>query len=241
VPLGGLAGAEHDLAQPAVVCLEFAHLLQAGRRPAPWTGIGGGFPRAGLDPVDHVLEDRVDQLFLVGEVPIGPSPHRAPRGGRRREGSRSGPGHGTPRGRRPSDGGGSADLSKLAADYDTAARKPTYAPGNSAAQRVYGPGTRKSFADRTSEVAAADPATHISSRTAPFVLFHGSADNLVSLTETLDLHTALRARGIGSTRYVLTGAGHGDLSFTGDTSAGRPWSTHETMRHVVGFLGQHLK
>ncbi|WP_406463960.1 alpha/beta hydrolase [Streptomyces sp. NBC_01622] len=136
---------------------------------------------------------------------------------------------------------GPADLSKLAADYDTAAQKANYAAGNSAAQWVYGPGTKKSVADRTSEVAAADPATHISSKTAPFVLFHGSADNLVSPSETLDLQTALRAKGIDSTRYVLTGAGHGDLSFTGDTSAVLPWSTQETMGHIVDFLGQHLK
>ncbi|MFI6542039.1 prolyl oligopeptidase family serine peptidase [Streptomyces prunicolor] len=136
---------------------------------------------------------------------------------------------------------GPADLSELAADYDTAAQKANYAAGNSAAQWVYGPGTEKSVADRTSEVAAADPSTHISSRTAPFVLFHGSADNLVSPSETLTLHTALRAKGIDSTRYVLTGAGHGDLSFTGDTSAALPWSTQETMGHIVDFLGQHLK
>jgi len=136
---------------------------------------------------------------------------------------------------------GPADLSKLAADYDTAAQKSNCAAGNSAAQWVYGPGTKKSVADRTSEVAAADPATHISSKTAPFVLFHGSADNLVSPSETLALHTALRAKGIESTRYVLTGAGHGDLSFTGDTSAALPWSTQETMGHIVDFLGQHLK
>jgi acetyl esterase/lipase len=136
---------------------------------------------------------------------------------------------------------GPADLSELAADYDTAAQKANYAPGNSAAQWVYGPGTKKSVADRTSEVAAADPATHINSRTAPFALFHGSADNLVSPSETLNLHAALRAKGIESTRYVLTGAGHGDLSFTGDTSAAQPWSTQETMGHIVDFLGQHLK
>jgi acetyl esterase/lipase len=136
---------------------------------------------------------------------------------------------------------GPADLSKLAADYDTAAQKANYAPGNSAAQWVYGPGTKKSIADRTSEVAAADPATHITSKTAPFVLFHGSADTLVSPSETLNLQTALRPKGIDSTRYVLTGAGHGDLSFTGDTSAGLPWSTQETMGHIVDFLGQHLK
>jgi acetyl esterase/lipase len=136
---------------------------------------------------------------------------------------------------------GPADLSKLAADYDTAAQKANYAAGNSAAQWVYGPGTKKSVADRTSEVAGADPATHISSKTAPFILFHGSSDNLVSPSETLNLHTALRTKGIDSTRYVLTGAGHGDLSFTGDTSASLPWSTQETMGHIVGFLGQHLK
>ena len=136
---------------------------------------------------------------------------------------------------------GPADLSELAADYDTAAQKANYAPGNSAAQWVYGPGTKKSVADRTSEVAAADPATHITSKTPPFVLFHGSADTLVSPSETLDLQTALRAKGIDSTRYVLTGAGHGDLSFTGDTSAGLPWSTQETMGHIVDFLGQRLK
>ena len=136
---------------------------------------------------------------------------------------------------------GPADLSELAADYDTAAQKANYAAGNSAAQWVYGPGTKKSVADRTSEVAAADPSTHISSRTAPFVLFHGSADNLVSPSETLTLHTALRAKGIDSTRYVLTGAGHGDLSFTGDTKAVLPWSTQETMGHIVDFLGGHLK
>ncbi|MFJ9963112.1 hypothetical protein [Streptomyces avermitilis] len=50
----------------------------------------------------------------------------------------------------------------------------------------------------------------------------------------------VRAKGIKSTRYVLTGAGHGDLSFTGDTSAAQPWSTQETMGHIVDFLRQHL-
>jgi hypothetical protein len=41
--------------------------------------------------------------------------------------------------------------------------------------------------------------------------------------------------------YVLTGADHGDLSFTGNTTAAKPWSTQETMNHIVDFLGQHLR
>jgi len=135
---------------------------------------------------------------------------------------------------------GPSDLSQLAADYDAAAQDANYTPGNSAAQWVYGPGTTKSIKDDTPEVKAASPLTYISSRTAPFLLLHGSEDNLVSPSQTLIVHNALKAKGIDSTRYVLSGAGHGDLSFTGDTSAAKPWSTRETMGHIVDFLNQKL-
>lgn len=63
---------------------------------------------------------------------------------------------------------GPADLSELAADYDQAAEDFNYAAGNAAAQWVYGPGTSKSIKQYTSQMAAADPATHISSSTPPF-------------------------------------------------------------------------
>jgi dipeptidyl aminopeptidase/acylaminoacyl peptidase len=89
-------------------------------------------------------------------------------------------------------------------------------------------------------VKAASPLTYLSSRTAPFLLLHGSEDNLVSPSQTLIVHNALKAKGIDSTRYVLSGAGHGDLSLTGDTSAAKPWSTRETMGHIVDFLNQKL-
>jgi acetyl esterase/lipase len=135
---------------------------------------------------------------------------------------------------------GPSNLSELAADYDTAARQANYVAGNSAAQWVYGPGTKKSIAQYTSQIAAANPITYISSKTAPFVLLHGSADHLVSPSQTLIVHTALRAKGIDSTRYVLTGADHGDLSFTGNATAAKPWSTVETMSHIVDFLSKHL-
>jgi acetyl esterase/lipase len=135
---------------------------------------------------------------------------------------------------------GPSNLSELAADYDTAAKEANYVAGNSAAKWVYGPGTKKSIAQYTSQIAAANPITYISSKTAPFVLLHGSADHLVSPSQTLIVHTALRAKGIDSTRYVLTGADHGDLSFTGNATAAKPWSTVETMSHIVDFLSKHL-
>src|ERR1700677_3908808 len=53
--------------------------------------------------------------------------------------------------------------------------------------------------------------------------------------------TALRARGVESTRYVLTGGGHGDLGFLGDTESGLPWTTRETMDLIIDFLGRTLR
>jgi hypothetical protein len=55
------------------------------------------------------------------------------------------------------------------------------------------------------------------------------------------LHNALRAKRVASTRYVLTGAGHGDLAFMGDAKAGYAWSTQKVMGVIVTFLGEHLK
>jgi acetyl esterase/lipase len=137
---------------------------------------------------------------------------------------------------------GPSDLSKLAADFDEAARRAAAAPENPFATYVFGPGTGKSLLDSPEIVARADPAAYVSAGTPPFLLMHGSADNLVSPSQTLLLHTALRAaEGVESTRYVLTGAKHGDMTFMGDPAAGAPWSTRETMGYIVEFLGRHLK
>jgi hypothetical protein len=42
-------------------------------------------------------------------------------------------------------------------------------------------------------------------------------------------------------RYVVTGAGHGNASVTGDAKAGYAWSTQEVMDVIARFLGKHLK
>ncbi|MFC8520319.1 prolyl oligopeptidase family serine peptidase [Streptomyces sp. NPDC057257] len=150
---------------------------------------------------------------------------------------------------------GPANLSKIASDYDQAAQDSNYAAGNSAAQWVYGPATTRSVREYTSEVAAADPATHISSSTPPFLLLHGSADRLVSPSQTLNLFTALKDKGVDAQRVVLTGAGHGDLSIPAGSGASpstssasdassdggaKPWSTKETMGYITDFLAGHI-
>jgi acetyl esterase/lipase len=135
---------------------------------------------------------------------------------------------------------GPSDLSKLAADYDEATQEAKYAPGNPLAKFVIGPGTKLSALDDAAALQATDPITYISSRTPPFIELHGSHDQFVSPSQTLLLHTALRAKGITSTRYVLKGANHGDMPFLGKPSAGVPWSTQEVMGIIVGFFAEHL-
>jgi acetyl esterase/lipase len=83
---------------------------------------------------------------------------------------------------------------------------------------------------------AANPISYIKRSDPPFLIFHGNNDRIVSPSQTLKLHNALRAAGVSSKRYVVDGAGHGDLAFIGDPRGGLPWSTNEVMRIIVRFL-----
>ena len=136
---------------------------------------------------------------------------------------------------------GPSDLSKIAADFDTATQQAKNLPGNPLAKFVFGPGTKLSIEDDPAAVRAADPATYIGPTTPPFIELHGSHDQLVSPSQTLLLHTALRANGIPSTRYVVKGANHGDMPFTPSTNATPRWSTTTVMGIIVGFLDKHLR
>jgi acetyl esterase/lipase len=137
---------------------------------------------------------------------------------------------------------GPSDLSKVAADYDTAAQQGNYAVGNSLAQFVFGKkGTELSVVDDPFVEELSDPITYVSSAAAPFILLQGSKDQLVSPSQTLILFNALRAKGVDATRYVLTGANHGDLTVPGmSASNALPWSTQQTMGHIVSFLNKEL-
>lgn len=105
---------------------------------------------------------------------------------------------------------------------------------------VNGPASGKSLSDDPAAAAAANPISYVSIAAPPFLLLHGSADNLVSPSQTLILHEALRAAGASSARYVLRDAGHGDLAFLGDPDSGKPWSASEVMNLIVSFLAKNL-
>ena len=68
--LGSAPGAQHHLTQSAVECLDLAHLLQRPGQPQPGVRLLRGLAHVVVDRLDHVLEQRVDQLFLVSEVPV---------------------------------------------------------------------------------------------------------------------------------------------------------------------------
>jgi acetyl esterase/lipase len=123
---------------------------------------------------------------------------------------------------------GASDISRIASDFD-AKTQAVYAHPNPVTAYVGGDVTTK-----------ANPLSYIKAGDPPFLIFHGTADRLISPSQTLILHDALRAAGVQSTRYLLEGAGHGDLSFMGDFESGLPWSSRQTMDIIVDFLRQTL-
>jgi acetyl esterase/lipase len=134
---------------------------------------------------------------------------------------------------------GASDISKMAADFDSHAKDAFNAPDNPIAEYIaIAPGTHQ--LDTKVAATVANPMTYIKSPMPAFLLFHGSQDTLISPSQTLVLHNALAAAGGNSTRYVLDGAGHGDLAFLGDAKSGLPWSSKEAMDILVDFLKRSL-
>ncbi|MFJ6081411.1 alpha/beta fold hydrolase [Streptomyces sp. NPDC092369] len=136
---------------------------------------------------------------------------------------------------------GASDLARIADDFDAATREKDLAPGSFLNAYVFGPGSEKTVVTDPAANKAADPATHLSSASAPFILLQGDKDRIISPSQSLILLDALKAKGVEATRYVIKGADHGDMSFLGDPKAGLPWSTQEVMGIITGFLDRKLR
>lgn len=134
---------------------------------------------------------------------------------------------------------GPSDTSKIAADFDAHAKEADNANDNPIAQYI-GIARGSHVLDIQIATTSANPLTYAKASNPPFLIFHGSQDRLVSPSQTLMLHDALIAAGAPSTRYVLDQAGHGDLSFLGDTQSGLPWSAKQTMGIIVDFLKRSI-
>lgn len=132
--------------------------------------------------------------------------------------------------------GGSA-LERLAEGFDDATAAATYAPGNAPARYVQGP-TATLISENEAELRAADPTGYLDASTPPFLLFHGTDDRLISPIQTAYLHHALLAAGVDSTRYLVVGAGHGDIAVK--SGEDRYWTTVPMMQLIVDFLRRTL-
>jgi acetyl esterase/lipase len=130
---------------------------------------------------------------------------------------------------------GASSLERLAEGFDQETIAMNDAPGNPLAQYVHGP-QAVSVSDDLAALTASDPISHISSSAPAFLLFHGTDDRIVSPVQTELLHRALRAAGADSTRYLIEGAGHGDIALK--RREDKYWSTVPVMKIIVDFLGR---
>ena len=121
---------------------------------------------------------------------------------------------------------GLSDLLNNKADYEDAAVEAHHKADSSDSQFVNGVLSGRSLTDDLKEAAKADPASYIDGDEPPFLHLHGDQDLLVSPSQSLHLHEALRKAGVDSTRYVAEGAGHGDKAFR----------TRAAMDTVIEFL-----
>jgi len=131
---------------------------------------------------------------------------------------------------------GASDISKIAADFDAVTQHATYS--NAGLVQYIGKASDANTLDPGIATTAANPLQYIHANAPPFLIFHGNQDRMVSPSQTLILHDALVATGVRSTRYVVDGAAHGDLSFMGDTQSGLLWSTNKVMNLIVDFLNR---
>ncbi|EOB3584473.1 alpha/beta hydrolase fold domain-containing protein [Vibrio vulnificus] len=128
---------------------------------------------------------------------------------------------------------GLSDLTRVAADYDAERQKKHESEAIPEAMLVNGVPFMEGGAIQSNleKAAYANPITHISDKTPPFLLMHGDKDPIVSPSQTKILHDALVEKGVDSTRYIVKGADH----------AGFLWYQPEIMDKVIEFLDENLK
>jgi len=88
-----------------------------------------------------------------------------------------------------------------------------------------------SFADIPAVYERASPISHVTKDSAPFLLFHGSEDELVSVDQSKRLAERLKSFGVPVRLVVLEGEKHG---FTDAHN-------QECMKQMMAFLGERLK
>jgi acetyl esterase/lipase len=81
---------------------------------------------------------------------------------------------------------------------------------------------------------SANPVDHVSSNAPPFLIQHGDADVTIPVSDSRELHEALRKAGVESTLEIVPGVGH-DFKGADDETVRR------LIRQAETFFDNHLK
>ena len=130
---------------------------------------------------------------------------------------------------------GLSDLTQVGADYSEEVQARHRSAGATEALWVNGSAVFSGrdggiLADKQA-AEAANPIHYISQTSAPMLLMHGTADTVVSPSQTDLLFQALQQKGIPSERYLIKGAAHG----------GKYWVQEPVLRIITDFFDRYLK
>lgn len=130
---------------------------------------------------------------------------------------------------------GPSDLTRIGDDYSDEVKDAHKSAGATEAflvngSPVFGGKDGGILADKKA-ADAANPIHYISKTSAPMLLMHGTADTVVSPSQTDLLFQALQQKGIPSKRYLVDGAAHGGIY----------WNQKEVMDIITQFFDQWLK
>lgn len=127
---------------------------------------------------------------------------------------------------------GISDLTKIAADYPDEIKAQYNAAGSMASLFVNGmsgfTGRGGSIFDNE-YIAATNPINYVNKNSAPMLLMHGTADHIVSPSQTDLLFQALRNNGVDAERYIVPNADHLEEFFIQD----------EVLEVIVNFLNRY--
>ena len=130
---------------------------------------------------------------------------------------------------------GLSDLTRIGDDYSKDIQEKHRSPGATEALWVNGSpvfgGIDGGISANPEGARAANPISYIGKNSAPMLLMHGTADTVVSPSQTDLLFQALREHHIPSERYLVRDAGHGGIY----------WNQEEVLRIITDFFDRYLK
>lgn len=130
---------------------------------------------------------------------------------------------------------GLSDLTRIGDDYSADVQEKHKSAGATEAlwvngSPVFGGKDGGILADRDA-AEKANPIHYITKKSAPMLLMHGTADTVVSPSQTDLLFQALQKEGIPSKRYLVEGAAHGGIY----------WNQKEVLDIITDFFDGYLK